>query len=170
MSVSERCPGQKEKHTPVPQTVNTSLSVIDGNIPDSEPFGRTVNALKQNRWKYLLLVSAPNTEFSCISAERRQIQWLPRCIETHPHWKWDPPWHRHCRIFNHIFRYAHLKTYLPFSIHMPWWAVLDASDIWKTIFIKDVAWAICQWMPVPCGFSGGTLYCNCRYDASQRQA
>ena len=40
---------------------------------------------------------------------------------------------------------------------IPWWEVFVAVDISKTMFIKDVDWETCQWMPVPCGFSGGTL-------------
>lgn len=41
--------------------------------------------------------------------------------------------------------------------YIPWWEVFVAVDISKTIFIKDVDWETCQWMPVPCDFSGGTL-------------
>jgi hypothetical protein len=46
------------------------------------------------------------------------------------------------------------KTYIP------WWEVFIAVDISKTMLIKDVDWETCQWIPVPCGFSGRTLLTN----------
>jgi len=60
------------------------------------------------------------------------------------------------------------RTGLKKIIYIPWCTVFGAADISKTMLIRDVACATCQWIPVPC-FSGGTLSKQCRNEISEQK-
>lgn len=90
---------------------------------------------------------------------------------TYHHWRRDRPYSRHF-----VAGYPQITcgcltwyTHLPFSIQIPWCAVLAAVDICTTIFISDVAWATCQWIPVPCEFVAGTLTMGDKWEARKSQ-
>jgi len=174
-----QCNIQRQKvtkiSTPIPRAEDPSLSIIDGKVSDGESLIISYEPWKRYPAYDLLLISTPNAIFPlenpiCKNSVKGLETRVPPLKTRSPI---NPPLSNEYLVSS--TRKFGTNTHLPFSIqiptnhglkqlhaypkkmYIPWWEVFVAVDISTTMLIKDVDWATCQWMPVPWGFSGGTL-------------